>query len=260
MSLIFYFSATGNCGHVAERISEATGARTVAIDRCLAENRTHFDVEATDAVGFVFPVYFGGMPHLVHQFLTALTLSHAPSYIYGVATYGSMIGAPFRQLRQRLGERGLRLDASFAVRMVDVWTPMFDLSDPAKTLATTRAAEPVIEKVVEQVKACTKGVGARSWVPVWFSRLLYLFYRPARSTRHFRLRVDRCTGCGLCAKNCPDGAICMTSDRRPDWTRDRCDACLRCLHHCPTFAIQRGKRTEGHGQYTYGKCQVASNK
>ena len=51
---------------------------------------------------------------------------------------------------------------------------------------------------------------------------------------------QRCTGCGLCAEYCPNGAIKMVgsgNDRRPYWTL-RCESCMRCMAYCPTRAIE----------------------
>ena len=65
-------------------------------------------------------------------------------------------------------------------------------------------------------------------------------------------KADRsCTGCGLCARDCPAGTIRLESGR-PVWG-DHCYQCLRCLHACPRQAIQYGKGTEKKGRYCLGQ-------
>ena len=48
-----------------------------------------------------------------------------------------------------------------------------------------------------------------------------------------------CTGCGLCAEHCPNGAISMPGPgrRRPFWTF-RCQSCMRCMAYCPAQAVE----------------------
>lgn len=44
-----------------------------------------------------------------------------------------------------------------------------------------------------------------------------------------------CTGCGLCAANCPRKAIKMYG-KKPYWTY-RCEQCMRCAGFCPKKAV-----------------------
>ena len=45
-------------------------------------------------------------------------------------------------------------------------------------------------------------------------------------------------------------------DKKPVWVKQKCTACLGCLHRCPKFAIQYGKNTVKHGQYTNPNVKV----
>lgn len=51
------------------------------------------------------------------------------------------------------------------------------------------------------------------------------------------IRMDRCTGCGLCAQHCPTHAVEM-AERRPMIARPQdCSYCGTCEDICPAGAI-----------------------
>lgn len=52
----------------------------------------------------------------------------------------------------------------------------------------------------------------------------------------------QCTGCGLCAFNCPTEALTQSSEDAEAYKllfrRDSCDACGRCIEACPEKCLQ----------------------
>ena len=61
--------------------------------------------------------------------------------------------------------------------------------------------------------------------------------------------VEKCKGCGKCARLCPLGNIRM-EEGRPHWG-DRCTHCMACLCGCPTGAIEYGRATKGKERYHF---------
>ena len=258
--MIFYFSATGNCRYVAERIAAATGDQTCSITDCLKTEQPVFSFDHKERIGIISPTYDFGLPIIVREFLEKLTLTTASGhpYCYFVATYGTTPGQTGRFAEDLLKNKGLSFAAKFSVKMPDTWTPIFDLSDPEKVAAINEAAEPQIDAIIRTVKARMIGDFMQRKIPLPVAQLVYdAMYDFTRKTCHFTVQ-DSCIGCGLCAKNCPASAIELQNSE-PVWVKERCVMCLACLHHCPKFAIQYGRNTEKHGQYTHPPYKPAAS-
>lgn len=244
--MIFYFSATGNCKYIAERISE--GDRLIAIADCMKAGKTVFNLAENENVGFVSPTYFWGLPSIVKDFLESLALrKNGRHYTYFIASYGTTTGQIAGMADQILKEKGFPLDGRFSIKMPDTWTVQFDLSNQEKVAAQNAAAEIEIEEVSAQIRHKVNGDFIKCELPYFMARCIYTIYQSARKTKHLSVG-NSCIGCGLCARRCPVQAI-VIENGRPLWKKEQCAMCLGCLHRWPKFAIQYGSSTRKHGQY-----------
>lgn len=253
--MIFYYSGCGNSRYVAETLAQQTGEAVVFIPDAVRQDCYAYTVGAGESVGFVFPIYAWGPPRLVLDFVKGLQLTAAATYIYMVATCGDNAGMTHRIFRKTLQQRGWSLNATFFLRMPNTYVFMAGMSTDTPNRAKAKLDEaakrlPVIARAIsnrEEVQETLKGglPYLKSYVT------LPLFYK-IMSDKPMHV-TERCTGCGICAKNCPLHNITI-EEGHPKW-HGHCTHCTACYHHCPQNAIQYGSLTRGKGQYYYGRKQ-----
>jgi Pyruvate/2-oxoacid:ferredoxin oxidoreductase delta subunit len=83
----------------------------------------------------------------------------------------------------------------------------------------------------QSVKAYKVG----DWFATAFGELFFTNLGRWQIGKHYVVDPS-CSGCGLCARCCPAGAIRMRGGR-PVWSLS-CDGCLLCFNLCPSKAIQ----------------------
>ena len=246
--MILYFSATGNCKYVATRLAQSNGQEMLSIVDCIKENQYVFEDET---IGMISPTYDWGLPSIVKEFLEKAVFR--TEYLYFVATYGTTPGATGYMAAKAI--QGHEINAYYSVRMADTWMPIFNLSTPEKVAEFTKTTEPEIEEVICGVRERRTNRHMSPRTPAIVTCITQPIYNhKVRRTSNFHVE-DSCIGCGLCARKCPVQAIEM-QEKRPVWVKDRCVMCLGCLHRCPKFAIQYGKNTKKHGQYTNPNVKV----
>ncbi len=254
--MIVYFSGTGNSCYVAETIAQMINDRAVAIETVSSV----LHLTEGEAFGLVIPTYCWGLPDIVRVWMKSLNNGtiRTDTYCFLVVTYGTTTGQVGAQADALLNDIiGRSFDAQFSIRMPDVWTPIFDLSDTVSVAKQVQSAKVETQQVVQKIALHTRGKHTRCVIPAPIAKLYYRTYEEKRKTHHLHAGAT-CIGCGLCAKRCPVQAIEMrlaqgAEKKHPEWTKPQCTMCLRCLHHCPKFAIQYERKTIHHGQYTFQK-------
>lgn len=241
--MIYYFSATGNSKHAAEVIAEKTGDTAVNIVDAL---RNGIPENKTDKTGFVFPVYFWGLPEIIKRFASLTEVKNSlGDYVFCVITCGANTGAADKMLGKTLGRK---INYSFSLRMPDNYVVMYDPCKKEKAQKYLRHADKELEIICDEIgnKICKKSGASGGELNSFFvSRL----YNPFRRTKKF-FADGNCTSCGLCEKLCPDNAIVIRNGK-PEWVRKKCQHCTACINRCPAKAIQFGKKTAERGRYNY---------
>ncbi len=243
--MVLYFSGTGNSKYLAECIAKRTEDTAISI----VEINNEIVLNKGEQLGIVFPIYFWGLPSILEEFFKRIKILGAEdSYIFCAATYGSTCGQADNYLNKLLKKKGLNLSSSFGVKTVDNYTVWFDVKDKDILAQILKEEESQIKKVTNQVLNREKVFINKDKKSKFLCVGARICYENARKTKHLKVN-NQCIGCGLCAKDCPVGAI-KIKDMKPIWIKKKCTMCFKCLHNCPKFAINYDNKTQKNGQYT----------
>ena len=252
--MIFYFSGTGNTRWAAEQLAQAIGDELLYIPDELGENKC-YQLKNGERLGFCFPTHGWQPPRIVREFIRQATFHIQPStYIYALTTCGDNMGYAMRILRKELRQKGLSLDATFAVVMPEsnVCFSFLHLDTPESERRKIEAARQRMPHICQIVKDKEVGIEelVKGAIPFTFTYILGGYYNKHLITdEKFWVDNKACIQCGLCAKHCPVNDI---EGLPPHWKHDgSCTNCLACYHYCPTHAIHWGNMQRG--QYYFNR-------
>jgi NAD-dependent dihydropyrimidine dehydrogenase PreA subunit len=248
MFMIFYFSGTGNSLYAAEKLHDVEGGKLINISDALNEKQFKYKVNEGENIGIIFPVYFFGLPTIVSEFISQLTIENNDKpFVYTVITCGSSIGNAGKMLAKQLKQRDIQLNSIFSIEMPSNYVMMFDVNDKQKQDSSLKSAENEIDDIVELLKDNKKGDFSNHGHLAPLTPIAYMLYGIYRKTKNF-YADDKCNNCGLCEKICPSKTIKITSNK-PNWIKEKCSHCTACINRCPTQAIQYSNSTKKRGRY-----------
>jgi NAD-dependent dihydropyrimidine dehydrogenase PreA subunit len=246
--MIFYFSGTGNSLYVAKKIQESENDELINVSKALNEKNFNYKIKKDEKIGFVFPVYFYGLPIILIDFINKLKIeTDEIPYIYTVITYGSAMGNADKSLEKLLKSNNLHLDGSFSVKMPENYVVIFNIDDEDKINLSLDRAEKDIGILVNDIKLNKKGNFAKHGYFKLFTPIVYKAYNMMRNTKKFHVN-DNCTGCASCEQICPSNVIVM-ENKKPKWIKNKCSHCTACINRCLSKSIDYGNRTKKRRRY-----------
>lgn len=241
--MIYYFSGTGNSRFAAQKLAVLTQDKSVNIASIY--NGTVKSVEGkSDVTGFVFPVYYSGLPEMVKRFASNPQIrDNLGEYVFCVITCGAETAAADKQLAKALGREP---DLSVSLRMPDNYVIAYEPSTAEEARERLEKANAKLDKIAEAINQ--HGVYIRSgFKKNLVTTFMYPLYGLFRTTLLYKAD-SKCNGCGFCEKICPDKAI-EIKNGRPVWVHKKCQHCTACINRCPQKAIQFGFSTRKRGRY-----------
>jgi len=241
--MIYYFSATGNSKYAALKLAHLTNDKAVNIADVFKKGLD--DVVQNEVTGFVFPVYFSGLPEIVKRFAQLERVrASLGGYVYCVITCGGDNSAAADKMLSKALE--CEIDYSQSLKMPDNYVMIYNPSSRGRGFGLLKAADTALEEAAQRINAREQKLSSGFKDSV-LTEIMYPLYGLFRRTSKF-YADDKCVSCGKCVSLCPDSAISM-KDGKPHWHAKKCQHCTACINCCPTQAIQFGKGTAERRRY-----------
>lgn len=230
---IISFSPTGTSKKVAEAIARGVHQHLPeTIDITKPEQRTHVQsFSENDLLIVAVPVYMGRVPDLATVWLKTIEAHATPAIavvVYGNRTYGDAL----LELSDILTDAGCIVVAGAAfIGEHSFSSTEYPCSPNRPDLHDIKYAELFGQKVFDSItKLDSLQLKTRLNLPGTFP---YVGLTKLWDVDFIHIGPD-CIQCGLCAENCPAGAIDATDNHLIDI--EKCITCCACIKNCPQNA------------------------
>ncbi len=244
---IYYFTGTGNSLKIARDLAQK-------LEECelipIVKVWQTEDLESTsEKIGFIFPLYYSGLPKIVYDFINKIDLSKS-NYFFTVVTSAEDINdLPLQQLEKILKTKGKTLSAGFFINMPNNFIIGFNIHSEERQKRFFENAINQVEKISEIIKdkkenltqdLFEKNLSKSEEINQTFRDEVYEYDKSFYAD-------DNCNSCGICEKTCPVSNIILV-EGIPQW-QHKCQLCLACINFCPEKSIQFDKKTLKTGRY-----------
>lgn len=248
--MIFYFTGTGNSLYVAEKLNNMLNEELISVTGMIKENRYEFDLDKSNYLGFVFPVYYYSVPSTLEKFIKKVEFKNLEGKkVFVFLTCGATTGSCAEEFSTILRRKGIDVEFRFAAAMPDNYILLYNIDDAEKQNKMIDLSKEEIQNSVDVLLKGNKGdyIKIKGPLPGVVTFFAHKAYNKLRKTKKF-YSLDSCIDCKLCQEICPESAIKMV-EGRPVWVKDKCTHCLACIHRCPVEAIQYSKKTISRRRY-----------
>ncbi|MBS3899159.1 MAG: EFR1 family ferrodoxin [Dethiobacter sp.] len=243
-NIIFYFTGTGNSLKVAKDIAKEVGDTTI-----WPIGKQHKLSGKYESIGFVYPVYCGGLPAAVERFVKELDIAeNKNAYFFAVCTSGAM-GGGLSNIKKIIAEKGGKLSYGENIKCFANYICMYPMAKNVDKKAQLQA---------EATKTAACEIKNRAVKPILRNGLISLFHggfvKSLKSKdKGFNISIA-CNSCGICEKVCPVANI-KIMDGKPSFG-GHCEQCVACIQWCPNQAINYKNKTQNRGRYHHPEITV----
>ncbi|MHA2036605.1 MAG: EFR1 family ferrodoxin, partial [Promethearchaeota archaeon] len=147
---IYYFTGTGNSLKIARSICDKLeDCDLVPIAKVWQEENL---TATSEKVGFIFPLYYSGLPKIVYDFVEKTDLSKSRYFFTIVVSAGGTTEFPFQQLERILKTKAKKLHLGYILVMPTNYIIAYEaFSEERQNLLFEKAIEQV-EVISEMIK------------------------------------------------------------------------------------------------------------
>ena len=258
-TVIYFLSGTGNSYRVStwlEQQAAEAGLQTKICSVNDADPAQEIEASSETLLGLVLPTHGFTAPWHMIKFALRLPRRKA-THVFCMATraglrFGNVFlpgisGSATFLISLILFLKGYRVRGVTAVDMPSNW---YSLHPTQRALSIERIKKRAMFKTRKSLTRLLSG--GRMWLTwnnlyeaIWGVLLSYISLLYLAAGRFFLAKLffanRNCDGCGICASNCPVGAIKMQGSDSPwPFWRYNCESCMKCAAFCPKNAIEAG--------------------
>lgn len=235
-----YFSGTGNTEIAAKHVAQAFIELGWRVELIRAEDvnkeKIQLDINQYDLIGLGSQVIGYGIPGVVRKFARALPAAPDNKKVFIFRTAGGVVPSNYNASKKLIRilkhkhydvcyEELFAIGANWIAKYDDVIMKQLYIATIRKITCMCEAIERGERHFYETGITLRIKMGV---IAAFSSKILLLLGKDAV--------IDQsCTGCGLCAKQCPAENISIKKGKVK--FHASCSACLRCVYSCPNHAI-----------------------
>ena len=238
---IYYFTGTGNSLKIARVLAEKLeDCELIPIAKVWERENLG---SASEKVGFIFPLYYSGLPKIVYDFINKIDLSKSNYFFTVITSAGDINEQPLQQLEKILKTKAKRLSAGFLITMPSNYIIGYDVHSEERQKEFFEKAIEEVELISEIIKDKRENLNQDIFEKdvSGSERFNYKFREEVYESDKSFYADENCSKCGICEKICPVNNIILI-EGIPQW-QHKCQQCLACINFCPEKSIQFGIET-----------------